>query len=94
MTASTAAPIYALVVPGSETSKPRLKLALSAGCALQANEFENVMQRVKGVLNISTDVGLAIALGMSSQAFANRKKGQSIPFGRLICLLGTVMHVA
>jgi phage repressor protein C with HTH and peptisase S24 domain len=50
------------------------------------NYFEVVMGRLKEALNMQSDTALAAALGMSQSAFANRKKGGSVPFQNVISL--------
>lgn len=46
--------------------------------------FADVIARAKKCLDVTTDKGLADAMGMSTQAFANRKTTKSVPYEEII----------
>ncbi len=46
--------------------------------------FDSVMERLKGSLNLANDAALCRLLGMSTSAYANRKKAGSIPLEKIV----------
>ena len=46
--------------------------------------FADVIARAKECLDVTTDKALAEAIGMSTQAFANRKNTESVPYEEII----------
>lgn len=53
------------------------------------NKFEEVVSRAKLALKLTSDGELATALDMSPTAFSNRRKSGSLPFDRLVEVLGS-----